>query len=169
MKRLSLILIAALMIGCSNAEKDEDGRGEDGASRDKTEKAASEKAPFEVEVGKGVIVITSLEDGLVISKIVANRGNCLSFWSMDYKDSNGFMFEFKFNAGKNGNMVSVSKRDNSWRLIEELTIEDFYTKYGKDKALRLDFGNRTTISTFCNPVLEVQIDTNKGAWTFSFR
>nr|WP_314887979.1 hypothetical protein [uncultured Campylobacter sp.] len=84
-------------------------------------------------------------------------------------DSNGFMFEFKFKAGKNGNMVSVSKRDNSWRLIEELTIEDFYTKYGKDKALRLDFGSRTTILTSCNPVLEVQIDTNKGAWTFSFR
>ena len=167
MKRLSLILIAALMIGCGNAEENEDGRGEDGASRDKVEKAASEKAPLEVEVGKDKTVITSLEDGLVIYKILTNRGNCSSFWSMYYKDSNEFVFEFS--ADKNGDMVSVSKGDNGWRLIEKLTIEDFYTKYGKDKALRLDFGNSKTISKSCNPVLEVQIDTNKGAWTFSFR
>jgi len=49
MKRLSLILIVTLMIGCDGTEG-ENGMGEDGASRDKTEKAASEKAPFEVEV-----------------------------------------------------------------------------------------------------------------------
>ena len=154
------------MIGCGNAEEDEDGRGEDGASRDKTEKAASEKAPLEVEVRKYQTVITSLEDGLVIYKILTNRGNCSSSWSI-YEDSNKLMF--KFSADKNGDMVSVSKTDDSWRLIEELTIEDFYTKYGKDKALRLDFGKRTGVSKSCDPVLEVQIDTNKGAWTFSFR
>lgn len=130
----------------------------------KTEKAASEKVPLEVEVGKYETVITSLEDGLVIYKIVTNRGNCSSYWSF-YEDSN--MFEFR--ADKNGNMVSVLER-GSLRLIEKLTIEDFYTKYGKDKALRLDFGNSKSISTYsCNPVLEVQIDTNKGAWTFTFR
>ena len=50
-------------------------------------------------------------------------------------------------------------------------MSDFYDKYGKDNALELNFGEVREISwpwSSCDPI-EVEIETNKDAWTFSFR
>jgi hypothetical protein len=55
--------------------------------------------------------------------------------------------------------------------IETLPMSDFYDKYGKDNALELNFGEVREISwpwSSCDPI-EVEIETNKDAWTFSFR
>ena len=159
MKTLSLILIAALMIGCSGAE-DEDGVG-DGASQ------ASDKVPFEVEkrddrtrAGFVSVFITSLENDLRISNAMVNRGNCRVHWSNEDD-----VYFFKFDTDKDKSIVKVS---NNGRDVETISLKDFYVKYGADKALKIDFGNTEQFFAFCDPI-EIQIDTNKGSWTYSFR
>jgi|GEM_PF-668970 lipoprotein len=163
MKRLSLILIAALMIGCSNAEESEDGVGE-GVSR------ASDKVPFEVEAKNGgVVTITSLENGLKILNVSINRGNCSVEWVGRRKGTEKLKFIFKSN--KDGSSVTVVDTTDfrKDKEVEVLSVNDFYGKYGEDRAVEIDFGNKVTFASwFCNPI-EAKIDTNKGAWTFSFR
>ena len=163
MKRLNLILIAALMIGCGNAEENEGGVGE-GSSR------ASDKVPFEVEAENGgAVIITSLETGLKILNVSINRGNCLVEWNGRQKGAEKLKFIFKSN--KDGSSVTVVdttdfRRDKE---VEVLSVNDFYAKYGEDRVVEIDFGNKVTFASwFCNPI-EAKIDTNKGAWTFSFR
>ena len=51
---------------------------------------------------------------------------------------------------------------------ETLSLEDFYDKYGADKRLELNFGDKGVFGADCDP-LETQIETNKGTWSFSFR
>lgn len=39
-----------------------------------------------------------------------------------------------------------------------------------NKSVKLKFGERKGFQTWmCNLILEVKVDTDKGAWTFSFR
>ena len=131
MKRLSLILIAALMIGCGNAEKDEDGRGE-GVSR------ASDKVPFEVEAKNGgAVIITSLENGLKILNVSINRGNCSVEWYGRGKGTEKLKFIFKSN--KDGSSVTVVDTTDfrKDKEVEVLSVNDFYAKYGEDRQLRL--------------------------------
>ena len=163
MKRLSLILIAALMIGCGGAE-DEDGVGE-GASQ------ARDKPPFEVEAKNGGagagVIITSLENGLRVLNVSINRGNCPVNWYGSGKIAENLRFTFKNN--KDGSSVTVVDKASRDKEVEVLSVSDFYAKYGEDRAVEIDFGDKSTFgSPFCNPI-ESRIDTNKGSWTFTFR
>lgn len=150
MTKLSLALAAAILIGC-------------GSEGDK----AADKAPFEVQARRGAVIITSLEDGLRIYSVVVNRGNCPAFWDKTSKDNK---YYFSFIARKDKYSVDV-KDAKKHETIETLPMSDFYDKYGKDNALELNFGEVREISwpwSSCDPI-EVEIETNKDAWTFSFR
>ena len=150
MTKLSLALAAAILIGC----------GSEGAK-------AADKAPLEVQARRGAVIITSLEEGLKIYNMVVNRGNCGTSWKVYSKDGE-YLFEFV--AKKNENSVEVKDR-KYYKTIETLPMSDFYDKYGKDNALELNFGEAREISwlwSSCDPI-EVEIETNKDAWTFSFR
>lgn len=150
MTKLSLALAAAILIGC----------GSEGAK-------AADKAPLEVQARSGEVIITSLEEGLKIYNMVVNRGNCGTSWKVYSKDGE---YLFKFDAKKNENSVEVKERKYD-KTIETLPMLDFYDKYGKDNALELNFGKVIKISWFwssCDPI-EVEIETNKDTWTFSFR
>lgn len=147
MTKLSLVLAAAILIGC----------GSEGAK-------AADKAPFEVQARRGAVIITSLEDGLRIHSVVVNRGNCGTSWNFYSKDL-GYRFWFKI--GKNQNSVEVSNLKDIQKS-ETLSIKDFHDKYGADKTLELNFGDKKGIGADCDP-LETQIETNKGTWSFSFR
>ena len=147
MTKLSLALVAAILIGC----------GSEGAK-------AADEAPLEVQVRGGAVIITSLEDGLRIYSLIANRGNCYVSW---YKSSKDNKYNFHFNASKDKYSVDVSG-DKISETIETLAIPDFYDKYGEDNALELNFGDKGVFGTDCDPI-EVEIETNKDAWTFSFR
>jgi len=147
MKKLSLALAAAVLIGC-------------GSEGDKT----TDKAPIEVQARRGAVIITSLEDGLRIHSVVVNRGNCPAFWSKTSKDNK---YYFSFGARKDKYSVDVDDAKKH-ETIETLDIPDFYDKCGKDNALELNFGEKSGISVNCDP-LETQIETNKGTWPFSFR
>lgn len=147
MTKLSLALVAAILIGCSS----------EGAK-------AADKAPLEVQTGRGAVIITSLEDGLRIYGLIVNRGNCPAFWGKPSKDKK---YYFRFIARKDEYSVAVIDNEK-YEKIETLAIPDFYDKYGKDNALELNFGDKSGISVNCDP-LEAGIETNKGSWTFSFR
>ncbi len=147
MTKLSLALAAAILIGCSS----------EGAK-------AADEAPLEVQVRRGEVIITSLEDGLRIYGLIVNRGNCPAFWYNRSKDNK---YYFRFTARKDEYSVDVNDAKKS-ETIETLSIPDFYDKYGKDNALELNFGDKKGISVNCDP-LETQIETNKGTWSFSFR
>ena len=147
MTKLSLALVAAILIGCSS----------EGAK-------AADKAPLEVQVRGGAVIITSLEDGLRIYGLIVNRGNCPVSWDKRSKDNK---YNFHFNASKDKYSVYVFDNEKL-EMIETLAIPDFYDKYGKDNALELNFGDKSGISVNCDP-LEAGIETNKGSWTFSFR
>lgn len=148
MTKLSLALAAAILIGCSS----------EGAK-------AADKAPLEVQFRRGAVIITSLEEGLKIYNMVVNRGNCGASWKVYSKDGE---YLFKFVAKKNENSVEV-KDGKYYKTIETLPMSDFYHKYGKDNALELNFGEvRNWTWSYCDPI-EVEIETNKDAWTFSFR
>lgn len=148
MTKLSLALAAAILIGC----------GSEGAK-------AADKAPLEVQARSGAVIITSLEDELRIYGLIVNRGNCGTSWKVYSKDGE---YLFKFVAKKNENSVEV-KDGKYYKTIETLAMSDFYHKYGKDNALELNFGEvRNWTWSSCDPI-EVEIETNKDAWTFSFR
>lgn len=147
MTKLSLALVAAILIGCSS----------EGAK-------AADEAPLEVQTGRGAIIITSLEDGLRIYSLIVNRGNCRVRWGATSKDKK---YYFSFTTSKDKYSVDVFD-DKKSKTIETLAIPDFYDKYGKDNAPELNFGVKGEISVNCDP-LETQIETNKGSWTFSFR
>ena len=150
MKKLSLVLAAAVLIGC-------------GSEGDK----AADKAPFEVQARRGAVIITSLEDGLRIYSVVVNRGNCPVYWYAS-NDKDEYSFIFKTDKDKDSVEVQTHKGDVRTK-IETLPIKDFYDKYGADRALELNFGVKSGIGAdFCDP-LETQIETNKGTWSFSFR
>ena len=149
MTKLSLALAAAILIGC----------GSEGAK-------AADKAPLEVQADsrRGFILATSLEDGLKIYNAKVNRGNCSVYW-----DSEDAEHDFTFKVDKNLNQVKVRQIKNSMSEIETLTTKDFYDKYGTDKALKLNFGEKEYFMIGrCDPI-EFQVDTDKGSWTFSFR
>lgn len=147
MTKLSLALVAAILIGC----------GSEGAK-------AADEAPLEVQFRRGAVIITSLEDGLRIYGLIVNGGNCPEFWGKRSKDNK---YNFNFNASKDKYSVNVFDL-KEFKTIETLAIPDFYDKYGKDNALELNFGDKSGISVNCDP-LEAGIETNKGSWTFSFR
>jgi lipoprotein len=154
MTKLSLALAAAILIGC----------GSEGAK-------AADKAPFEIKTDyRGLMTITSLEDGLKIYSIIVNRGNCEVSWTVEDNKN-----DINFRTGKgNGNPEGGSNvyvwttTESGIKNIETIPMKDFYDKYGTDKALGLNFGEKDTVNAFCNP-LEAQVDTDKGSWTFSFR
>lgn len=145
MTKLSLVLAAAILIGCSS----------EGAK-------AADEAPLEVQARRGAIIITSLEDGLRIYGLIVNRGNCPAFWN-----TGPIGKDYSFIASKDKYSVVVRDTKKS-ETIETLAIPDFYDKYGKDNALELNFGDKKGIGANCDP-LEAEIETNKGSWTFSFR
>ncbi len=147
MTKLSLALAAAILIGC----------GSEGAK-------AADEAPLEVQARVGAVIITSLEDGLRIYGLIVNRGNCPAFWYNRSKDNK---YYFRFTARKDEYSVDVNDAKKH-ETIETLAIPDFYDKYGKDNALELNFGDKGVFGTDCDPI-EVEIETNKDAWTFSFR
>ena len=150
MTKLSLALAAAILIGC----------GSEGAK-------AVDKAPLEIKTdSRGLLTITSLEDGLKIYSIIVNRGNCEVSWLVE---DNKNRVHFKTGKGS-GNTNGGSSVDvwSGTEIIETIPMKDFYDKYGTDKALGLNFGEKDTVNAFCNP-LEAQVDTDKGSWTFSFR
>lgn len=147
MTKLSLVLAAAILIGC----------GSEGAK-------AADEAPLEVEARRGEVIITSLEDGLRIYGLIVNRGNCRAFWFNGSKDDK---YYFSFTASKDKYSVEVGDAKKV-KTIETLAIPDFYDKYGKDNMRELNFGDKKGISVNCDP-LEAEIETNKGSWTFSFR
>nr|WP_315064163.1 hypothetical protein [uncultured Campylobacter sp.] len=150
MTKLSLALAATILIGC----------GSEGAK-------AADKAPFEIKTdSRGLMTITSLEDGLKIYSIIVNRGNCeVSWWVEDNK--NRVNFKTGKGSGNPNGGSNVYVRSGT-EIIETIPMKDFYDKYGTDKALGLNFGEKDTVNAFCNP-LEAQVDTDKGSWTFSFR
>ena len=149
MTKLSLALAAAILIGC----------GSEGVK-------AADEAPLEIKIDSsiGLMTITSLEDSLKIYSIIVNRGNCEVNWWVWVKDNKN---RVNFKTGKGSGNVDVW---SGTEKIETIPIKDFYDKYGTDKALGLNFGEKGNmgVSAPCNP-LEVQVDTDKGAWTFSFR
>ena len=147
MKKLSLALVAAVLIGC-------------GSEGDKT----TDKAPLEVQARRGAVIITSLEDGLRIHSVVVNRGNCGTSWNFYSKDL-GYRFWFRMRKDKKSVEVSNLK---DIQKSETLSLEDFYDKYGTDKRLEINFGDKGVFGADCDP-LETQIETNKGTWSFSFR
>ena len=87
MTKLSLVLAAAILIGC----------GSEGAK-------AADEAPLEVQFRRGAIIITSLEDGLRIYGLIVNRGNCPAFWDTTSKDKK---YYFRFSARKDKYSVDV--------------------------------------------------------------
>lgn len=97
--------------------------------------------------GKEIVTlnIASLADSVTIKRILVNRGNCkLYSFGMKREDISNYK-ELNFN-------VSLSEIDPK-KIQFNKTLE-----YGKEWVIDLK----------CDRVLEAQIATDKGEWTFKF-
>lgn len=114
MKRIFVAFILLFFVGCSSVSADE------APVRIKVEYRQTKNFYGQL-IYYPNLIITSIQDAVVINKITANRGNCQGF------------------------------------MNPKLPLE---LKYGKS------IGYSFTASS-CPEILEIEVDTNFGSWTFS--
>ncbi|MUU44539.1 hypothetical protein F7229_07615 [Helicobacter pylori] len=142
-KLLGAICFALYLVGCGNS-----GGGE---------------SPVEMSVNsKGEFQISSRVDSVTIQGVKLNRGNCVVRFSQVYAQSIS-MQDFK-------DMASVYKEFDQKEKVANIEnkISQLEQKGLMMEPQILKFGESLKgISQGCN-IIEAEIQTNKGSWTFNF-
>ncbi|RVZ95630.1 hypothetical protein [Helicobacter pylori] len=142
-KLLSASCLALYLVGCGNG-----GGGE---------------SPVEMSVNsKGEFSISSKVDSVTIQGVKLNRGNCAVNFSQVYARSISVQ-DFKDEASEYEYIKDKKRLADMQNKISQLEQKGLMME-----PQTLKFGESLKgISQGCN-IMEAEIQTNKGAWTFNF-
>ncbi len=142
-KLLGVSCLALYLVGC----------GSDGGAESPVEMSANSEGEFQ---------ISSKADSVTIQGVKLNRGNCVvSFSQVSYRSIS--MQDFKDEASVYKEFVQKERVANIENKISQLEQKGVMME-----PQTLKFGEKIEgISQGCN-IIEAEIQTDKGTWTFNF-
>lgn len=142
-KLLGASCLALYLVGC----------GSDGGGESPVEMSANSKGAFQID---------SKADSVTIQGVKLNRGNCVVRFSQVYSRSISVQ-DFKDEANKYEYIKDKKRLADMQNKISQLEQKGVMME-----PQTLKFGESLKgISQGCN-IIEAEIQTNKGAWTFNF-
>ena len=122
------------------------GKSNAPAQQEQPAPATVSQMPFDIKTGNSIVQITSMHNDLIVNKIIPNRGNCTPFDLKAKRD------ETNAEAAKNPGFKNAS----AWHHFHAAGILAF----GKQDEWQFPIT--------CN-IIELQVETNLGSWTVTFR